>query len=94
MPTNNSELPTLFIMGPDGTKMILGKIIQSEIITEDPYDFTDLTDNPLIVRRNQTATFTVEWGPNVDGNYLLVYGKLPSNNWRRIHGYRARRKRR
>lgn len=60
MPTNNSELPTLFIVGPDGTKTILGKIVQSEITAEDPYDFTDLTDNPLIVPMNQTATFTVE----------------------------------
>ena len=94
MPINNSELPTLFIMGPDGTKAILGKIIQSEITPEDSYDFTDLTDNPLIVPRNQTATFTVEWCPNVDGNYLLVYGKLPTNNWRRLHGYRPRRKKR
>ncbi len=94
MPINNSELPTLFIMGPNGTKMILGKILQSEITPEDPYDFTDLTDNPLIVPMNQTATFTVEWCPNIDSNYLIVHGKLPTNNWRRLHGYRARRKKR
>ena len=84
MPIKNNELPTLFIMGPDGTKTILGKIIQSEITLEDPYDFTDLTDNPLIVPRNQIATFTCEWCPSIDGNYLILHGKLPTNNWRRI----------
>lgn len=94
MPIKNSELPTLFIVGPDGTKTILGKIIQSEITTEDPYDFTDLTDNPLIMPMNPIATFTVEWCPNIDGDYLILHGKLPTNNWRRMHGYRARRKRR
>ena len=94
MPINNSELPTFFIAGPDGTNMILGKIIQSEITTEDPYDFTDLTDDPLIVPRNQTTTFTFEWFPNIDGNYFIVHGKLPTNNWRRMHGYRSRRKKR
>lgn len=41
MPIKNSELPTLFIMGPDGTKTILGKITQSEITPEDPYDFIE-----------------------------------------------------
>ena len=94
MPTNNSELPTLFIIGQDGTKTILGKIVQSEITAEDPYNFTDLTDDPLIISRSQTATFTVEWCPNIDGNYLIVHGKLPTNNWRRMHGYRPRRKKR
>lgn len=93
MPTKMNNMPTLFVMEPNGNTIVLGKIQEAKI---EPEETIDTMDSPYyaIMSQGQTATFTCRWNPTVDTLYLLVHGVIPSNNWRRMNGYRARRKRR
>ncbi len=90
MPPKDRTLPEMYILQPDGTKIKIGKIQAAEIVPEldDEYD---ITGDRLIMPQN-TATFTVTWNPTVDTMHLLIKGRLPYNNWRKMHGFPLRRK--
>ena len=91
MPPKETNLPEMYVLQPDGTKMRLGEIQNAEIISDDDYDFSE----KYIIQPTQTATFEVRWNPTIDTIHLihlLIYGKLPTNNWRKMHGFPLRRK--
>ncbi len=88
MPPKETKLPEMYVMQPDGTKIRLGEIQTAEIISDDDYDFPE----KYIIQPAQTATFEVRWNPTIDTIHLLIYGKLPTNNWRKMHGFPLRRK--
>lgn len=89
MPPKEKELPELYVGQPDGTKVKLGKIQTAEIIAE---DCNDILGMETVTFPTQTATFEVTWHPTVDLIYLIIYGRMPTNNWRKMHGYGPRRK--
>ena len=90
-PKDLNELPKLYIERPDGSRMIIGKVQTAEIIAE---NCNDILGMETVTFPTQTATFEVTWHPTVDLIYLLIHGRIPSNNWRKMHGYRAERKKR
>jgi len=88
-PKNLTDLPELYVQQPDGTKIKIGKIQEAQIIEESDYD---IYDDHAATFPSKTATFEVLWNPTVDTVYLLIHGRLPSNNWRRMRGYAVRRR--
>lgn len=98
MPVNFTQkaMPELFIMDSNGTITKLGKIQQGEIINTSSYDdiYDDYVEPWMSVIEEDKATFEVTWNPTVDTLYLLLHGRLPYNNWRRMHGLPVRRKKR
>ncbi len=91
-PKDLHRSPELHMLQPDGTWVKLGKIEKAQITSSEPCDPYD--DSPFISMREQTVTFNVTWNPSGDMVYLLIHGRLPSNNWRRMHGYPMKRKER
>ena len=91
MPINDFEtLPELYILQPDGTKTKLGKIKEAEFVDEaSSYDAWD--DCITYALKEREYTFKVNWNPSIDTLYLLIYGRLPFNNRRRMHGWPLRR---
>jgi len=89
MPIKEKELPTLYIQQPDGTKIVLGRIQGSTLYTVPDTD-VDLSGDRIIIPE-RTATFEVRWNPTVDLLHLFVYGRIPTNNWRKLHGCPLRR---
>lgn len=90
MPTKlDQTMPELFIMDPNGTITKLGKIREGVIVNTASYD-------DVLIRgiEEHKATFEITWNPTVDTLYLLVHGRLPYNNWRKMHGLPVRRKKR
>ena len=90
MPPKEKGLSELYVLQPDGKKVIIGKIEQAEIISDDVCDIYDLQ---TITHPMNTAVFQVTWKPTADVIHLLIYGRLPTNNWRRMHGFPLKRKR-
>ena len=90
MPPKDRTLPEMYILNPDGTRIKIGKIQKTDIVPGLDNEY-DITWDRLIIPRN-TATFTVTWNPTVDTVHLLIHGRLPYNNWRKMHGFSLRRK--
>lgn len=88
-PQNINELSKLYIEQPDGSRMIIGKVQTADIISE---DCNDILGMETVTFPTQTATFEVTWSPTVDLVYLLIHGRIPTNNWRRIHGFGTKRR--
>jgi hypothetical protein len=91
MPTKETELGILFAIQENGDAISLGKINEAHIVSAYLCDDTDKT---IIIPQERSMSFDFKWNPSIDFPYFLAYGKLPTNNWRRMHGYRARRKKR
>ena len=90
MPTKTTEEhPTMYIMNPDGTSTRIGEISQVEFTSDSSDDF----ETSRIVQEMNEYTFTVTWSPTAKTVYLLIHGRFPSNNWLRMHGYGAERRR-
>ena len=81
MPTKETELGILFAIQENGNAISLGIINEAHITSADLCEDTDKT---MIVPQERSTS--------IDFLYFLAYGKLPTNNWRRMHGYRPRRK--
>ena len=91
MPPKDSQgLPELRIMTPNGEIVKLGKIQQAELLND--YCDYDVYDDPEIFTPMQTATFEVRWNPTTEMIYLLIHGRIPPNNWRKMHGLPMKRK--
>lgn len=84
-------LPELFISQPDGKQIKIGKIQETQILSDFDYS-NDITEDPIVSFPMHSITFEVRWNPDVDTIYLLIYGRIPSNNWRKMHGWPLRRK--
>ena len=89
MPIMEKELPTLYIQQPDGTKTVLGHVQESTLDIIPDTDI-DLSGDRIIIPE-RTATFEVRWNPTVDLMHLLIYGRIPTNNWRKLHGFPLKR---
>lgn len=90
MPPKESEkLPEFYVLFPDGKRMTLGEVEEIKTIS-DMEDFYE----PLFYTSTQEYEFTCRWNPNVRTLYFVLHGRLPSNNWMRMHGYRSCRKKR
>lgn len=95
MPIGNiSKKPRLQIVNPDGTKIILGDIYTVNTIVDSCHSYDDYYEVPRVSRDAQEYEFGVKWMPNVKALYIMFCGRLPANNWLRLHGYRAERKER
>ena len=90
-PKNIQNLPELYVQQPDGKIMKLGKISEAQIFDDASPDI-DILEEPRYMFPERTATFEVKWNPTVDTLYLLIHGRLPYNNWRKMHGFPLRRK--
>lgn len=89
----NDLLPKLYVVLPDGKKMIVGDIGHAEIISDDAADIYGNEETLILPLPNpDTVIFKIKWDPSVDLLHLLIYGRIPTNNWRRLHGFRPRRK--
>ena len=91
MPPKNKDKPQLYILRPDGTKVMLGEIWASEIICESG---NDIYNEHWITQPMQEYEFTTRWNPSTKTLYFMLHGTFPTNNWLRFHGYRAERKKR
>lgn len=85
-------LPTLCVQCPDGHYEPIGKI--QDVRMEPDYDFCDpdYTSPYTDISKPSEMSISIRWDANVQAEYLLIYGKMPSNNWLRLHGYPMRRK--
>lgn len=90
MPPKDRTLPEMYILQSDGTRIYIGQIQSSDLVP-DLCDDYDITGN-LVNTQEKTAIFTVTWNPTVDTVYLLIHGRIPYNNWRKMHGFPLRRK--
>ena len=81
----------LCLLQPDGKYIKIGKIQQTNIVTDPTPDF-DLDGDQLLYHPMNTATFEVSWNPTTEMIYVLIHGKMPSNNWRKLHGLGVKRK--
>ena len=88
-PKNICDLPELFVSQPDGKTVKIGKIQNVQITSDSDYD---IYDSQMITPPCQSATFEINWSPSGELIYLLIRGRLPSNNWRKEHGYALKRK--
>ena len=85
-PKDLQEFPEIFAFHPDGEKIKIGNI--SDLSA----DFSDYEEEFSSVPLMQTDAFEVTWTPPTDVMHLLIYGRFPSNNWRKMHGQPLRRK--
>ena len=93
-PKKSNELPEMYIVYPDDTRVKIGKIRATDIISDTDCDYDYGYDYGSIIHHSMnTATFEVTWNPTADDIYLLIHGRLPSNNWRKMHGFPLRRRR-
>ena len=90
-PKDIHEMPEMYVQTPDGKRLKVGRIQQAQCFSDDYSDF-DITDNLTMIRPSKMATFEIIWNPNVETIYVLIHGRLPSNNWRKMHGMGTRRK--
>lgn len=89
----NDLLPKLYVVQPDGKKMIIGDIGHAEIISDETEDIYGREESLILpLPSPETVIFKIKLYPSVDFLHLLIYGRIPSNNWRRMHGFRSRRK--
>ena len=91
MPPKERTLPEMYVIQPDGKRIKIGDIQAVNFSNDDDYDYCN-PEGRLIVP-SKLATFTVTWNPTTDMIYLLIHGRLPSNNWLKMHGFPLRRKR-
>lgn len=95
MPIINLLEPILYVLDSEGNRIEIGRIKETTFI-EDTSSFCDYTDENLlhapVINPTAEATFSVTWYPRADLIYLLIHGKLPSNNWLKAHGYPMKRK--
>lgn len=90
MPIGNiSKEPQLWIVNPDGTKIMLGDVHTMNAIVDPCYSYDEVTRANIDMHEYE---FTVKWVPNAKALYFMFYGRLPANNWLRLHGYRAERR--
>ena len=83
------EMPEMYVQMPDGKRVKIGNIQSAEISSDYEYN---IWDDYRSFASPVTATFEVTWNPNAETIYVLIHGKLPSNNWRKMHGLGTRRK--
>ena len=84
------DLPEIYVLVPDGTKIKLGEV-KSFSVTSDDYYLDDLWNTNPITLDPQEFEFTVKYRPSTESLYFITHGKLPSNNWLRMHGEGPRR---
>jgi hypothetical protein len=76
----------LYIQDPDGRYTELGEIASVQM--EPNCSYEDYVVSPYEQLTNTSEmTISFRWDANVRMEYLLIYGKMPSNNWLRVHGY-------
>lgn len=91
MPSKESQkLPEIYVLEPDGTKIKLGEVKDCSVIDE--FYFEDPWDPNPITREPQELEFTVKFRPSTETLYFITHGKLPTNNWLRMHGEGPRRR--
>lgn len=90
-PIDSQKHPELYVVDPNGTKMMIGEIKNFQIIS-DCDDFA--WDSQILTAPTQEYTFTVKWYPSVRSMYFILHGRFPANNWLRMHGQRPCRKKR
>ena len=93
-PKKSNELPEMYIVYPDDTRVKIGKIQATDIISDIDYEYDfELAGDSIINYPMRTATFEVAWNPTAADIYLLIHGRFPSNNWRKMHGLPLKRRR-
>ena len=90
-PKELQKLPELYVLEPDGTKIKLGEVKDFTVISDDSY-LEDPWKPNLVPMNPQEFEFTVKHRPSAESLYFITHGKLPSNNWLRMHGEGPRRK--
>ena len=90
MPPKDSQGQSeLYILTPNGEQISFGKIQEAQIFNDNEWD---ITGNDTVFNPMQTATFEVSLSPTTEMIYLIIHGRFPSNNWRRMHGLPVKRK--
>ena len=90
MPVKDSvALNEMYVIMPNGEVTKLGKIKEAEIVVNTSYDID--IDDTCYFQFPRECTFTVSSSQTIDSFYSLIYGRLPSNNWRKMHGFPLRR---
>lgn len=90
MPPKEKGLSELYVLQADGKKIMFGEIKEINTIS----DREDFYESQLYIAPTQEYEFTLRWNPNIRMLYFVLHGRLPSNNWMRMHGYRSCRKKR
>lgn len=78
-------MPDLCVKYPDGHYERLGKIKEVNL-EPDPYDHFS-PEKELLLSTMAEMTLSIRWDPDIKTEYLLIKGKIPTNNWLRMHGY-------
>lgn len=84
-------MPEFYMTQPNGTKVVFGEVKGIKIITEPDPDYYDI-HHPLVVNQSEEIELTVKWIPSTKALYFLTHGRLPSNNWLKMHGQKPERK--
>ena len=96
MPIRNPDgLGELYLLQPDGNKVRLGNVITAQTVVPDfssAINDDAFGDYYVVPMRENVTTFEVRWFPNTDALYLFMHGVMPTNNWRKMHGYSLRKK--
>ena len=91
------EFPKLEIVYPNGYRYSLGIITEMTSVPSFPYqdDYVTYGRPVAYMPEPNKAIFEVSWlpVPSLETAYLVVKGKLPPNNWLKMHGGNLRRKR-
>ena len=95
MPIRNPDgLGELYLLQPNGYRVRLGNVVSAQTVVPD-YSVIDVDelDNSVIIPMYENVTsFEVKWVPNIEDLYFLIHGVIPTNNWRKMHGYSLRKK--
>ena len=94
MPIRNPDgLGELYLLQPNGKRVRLGNVISAQTVVSDFSYIDDSLDGCVILpMRENVTTFEVKWIPNTEDLYFLIHGVIPTNNWRKMHGYSCRKK--
>ena len=84
------NLPEIYVLEPDGTKIKLGEVKDFTVI-DDSYFEDPWKSNPVTMASQEFA-FTVKYRPSTELLYFITHGELPSNNWRKMHGVPMKRR--
>ena len=88
-PKESQKLSEIYVLEPDGTKIKLGDVRNFSIISDDSYLEDPWDPNPITMAP-QEFEFTAN-RLSTELLYFITHGKLPSNNWLRMHGEGPRR---
>ena len=90
-PKELQKLPEIYVLEPDGTKIKLGEVKDFSVTYDDYYSDDPWDPNPVTMT-SQEYEFTIKYRPGTELLHFITHGRLPTNNWRKMHGVPMKRR--